>query len=139
MVRKNDLKSYYRGVKQKLTCSPKSQRDFLAETRRMVGDYLENRPDASYEDIVRDVGEPKELAETFLGTLPNQCEVVTYYKKTVKRKRLIILTVVLVIAALCGIIFCIGQMQKSVVTEKTETIIYSATSGPLVESKTRTN
>lgn len=62
------LKEYYKQIKKALRC-PKPLRDgFLRDTKRMADDFLCGRPDATFDELKRFLGEPVELASTFMGT-----------------------------------------------------------------------
>lgn len=124
MKMEDDLKRYYREIKKNLTCSKKSQKSFLAEAHRLVADFLENQPDGTYADVVKNIGEPNELADAFLKTLPDETEIQKYYKKRRRLKHLIIALSLLLIVALCGIIIYIVQVRyATTVSEGTITII----------------
>lgn len=124
MSLEGDLKRYYKEIRKHLLCSPKAQIEFLAEVHRLVADFLENQPDATFEDIVKNVGEPTELAETFLDTLPDKTEVERFHQARRKRKRLILVVFSLLIVILLAIIFYIGQARyHTIVTKETTTVI----------------
>lgn len=59
MSREVELKRYYKEIRKNLFCSRKTQIEFLEDARRLVTDFLENQPSATFEDIVQNVGKPK--------------------------------------------------------------------------------
>lgn len=127
----SDLKRYYKDIRKHLFCSRKAQIDFLAEAHRLVDDFLENQPDAAFGDIVKNVGEPAELAEAFLNTLPDRMEIERYHLIRRRQKRLILATLSLLIIILFGIIFYIGQARyHTVVTKETTTVIKTESNAP---------
>lgn len=124
MSLESDLKHYYREIRKYLFCSRKTQVEFLAEAHRLVADFLENQPGAAFEDIVKNVGGPEELAETFLNTLPDKTEVEKYHLSRRRRRCLIPVAIFLLIIILFGIILYIGQVRyHTVVTKQTTTVI----------------
>ena len=124
MITKGDLNRYYKEIEKHLTCPKKMQGDLLAEAHRLVSDFLENQPDATYSDVVENIGKPDELAEAFLKTLPDQAGVQEFRKKRTRHKRLTVALLLVVIAVLCGILIYIGQMRyHTTVTEEITTII----------------
>lgn len=126
---KNDLNRYYREIKRNLPCPRKIRKTFLAEAYKLVNDFMENQPDATYDDIVKSVGTPEELAATFLSTLMDGEKIEKYHQKRRKRKFFLVALVSLFIITLIGIIIYIGQARyHTVVTEETTTVIDSVSS-----------
>lgn len=124
-----DMNRYYKEIKKHLTCSRKTRDDFLAEAHWLVDDLLENQPDATYEDVIKSIGSPEELAETFLNTLPNRAEIKKYHQRRKKHRFFLAALISLFIIVLIGIIIYIGQTRyHTVVTEETTTVIGSVSS-----------
>ncbi|QNK39233.1 hypothetical protein [Caproicibacter fermentans] len=131
MSLEDDLKHYYKGIRKHLFCSRKSQTDFMAEARRLVADFLENQPDATFDDIVINVGKPEELAETFLNTLPDKTEVERFRKVRRRQRRLAVALLTLAIIVLVGVIVYISWVRRAtVISEGTVTIIRQETDAP---------
>lgn len=131
MSREVELKRYYKEIRKNLFCSRKTQIEFLEDARRLVTDFLENQPSATFEDIVQNVGKPKELAETFLETLPDKTEVERVHKSRRKKKRLASALLVLAIIALVGVIIYISWVKRATtISEGTVTIIGQETDTP---------
>ena len=131
MSREGDLKRYYKEIRKHLFCSRKTQMEFLAEARRLVADFLENQPDAAFEDIVKNVGEPEELAETFLNTLPDKTEVERFRKARRRQRRLAIALLALAVIVLAGVIIYISWVRRATtISEGSVTIISQETDAP---------
>ncbi len=129
MKLEHELNRYYKEMKKHLTCSKKSREHFITEAHRLVDDFLENQPDATYEDILKNIGTPKELSETFLNTLPDKAEIERYHLTRRRKRRLIAALLCATIVILLGIIVYIGQVRyHTVITEETTTIIYPESS-----------
>ena len=119
-----DLKRYYEGIRKRLFCSRKAQNDFLAEAHRLVADFLENQPNATFEDVVENVGKPAELAEAFLNTIPDKTEIERYRRIRNRRKHLIVALLSLVIVVLVGLLIYIVWIRHiTPISEETVTII----------------
>lgn len=103
-----ELNQYYQEVRRHLTC-PKGEQDcLLAQTHQMVVELQESNPNLGYSDVVDFLGEPQELASTFMERMDPA--MVEGYKKKKKRIRIsIVAFVVALIAALS--IFSIYVVQ----------------------------
>ena len=131
MSLEGDLKRYYKEIQKHLFCSKKLQNDFLAEIHRLVADFLENQPNADFEDIVKNVGEPTELVETFLNTLPDKTEVEKFRKVRRKQRRLVFALFALAVIILVGVIVYISWVRRATtISEGTVTIISQETGVP---------
>lgn len=103
-----ELNQYYQEVRSHLSC-PKGEQDrLLAQAHQMVMELQESDPNLGYSDIVDFLGEPQELASTFMERMDPA--MVEGYKKKKKRIRIsIVAFVAALIAALS--IFSIYVVQ----------------------------
>lgn len=103
-----ELNQYYQEVRRHLSC-PKGEQDrLLAQAHQMVMELQESDPNLGYSDVVDFLGEPQELASTFMERMDPA--MVEGYKKKKKRIRIsIVAFVVALIAALS--IFSIYVVQ----------------------------
>ena len=103
-----ELNQYYQEVRSHLSC-PKGEQDrLLAQAHQMVMELQESDPNLGYSDIVDFLGEPQELASTFMERMDPA--MVEGYKKKKKRIRIsIVAFVAALIAALS--IFSIYVIQ----------------------------
>lgn len=108
-----ELERYYDAVRRHLTC-PKAEQDrLLGETHRMVEDLLADQPDLDYDGLVTFLGEPRELAATFLDHMDPA--VVEGHEKKKKRRRTGLLAFLLaVIAALSIFSIYVVQLKSNV-------------------------
>ena len=75
-----ELNQYYQEVRRHLTC-PKGEQDcLLAQTHQMVVELQESNPNLGYSDVVDFLGEPQELASTFMERM-DPAKVEAYQKK----------------------------------------------------------
>ncbi len=103
-----ELNQYYQEVRRHLTC-PKGEQDcLLAQTHQMVVELQESNPNLGYSDVVDFLGEPQELASTFMERM-DPAKVEAYQKKKKRIRISIVAFVVALIAALS--IFSIYVVQ----------------------------
>lgn len=63
MNRQNpQAQQYMKQVKRQLTCSRKQRHGLISELEQMIGMFLDDCPDASYEQIRTACGSPTEIA-----------------------------------------------------------------------------
>lgn len=126
-----ELNQYYREVRSHLFC-PKGEQDrLLAQAHQMVVELQESNPNLGYSDVVDFLGEPQELAGTFMERMDPA--MVEGYKKKKKRIRIsIIALVVAVIVALSVFAVYALQVQSEVEITRDDTIII--TGDDIIES-----
>lgn len=108
-----ELERYYDAVRRHLTCPKPEQDRLLAETHRMVEDLLADQPDLDYDGLVAFLGEPQELAATFLDHMDPA--VVEGHERKKKRRRTGLLALLLaVIAALSIFSIYVVQLKSHV-------------------------
>lgn len=64
------LTKYLEELSRELTCSAKRRKEFLEQTRYIAEDFLQGKPDATFEDLENFLGLPSELAATFQESIP---------------------------------------------------------------------
>lgn len=126
-----ELNQYYQEVRSHLFC-PKGEQDrLLAQAHQMVVELQESNPDLDYSDVVDFLGEPQELAGTFMERMDPA--MVEGYKKKRKRIRIsIIALVVAVIVALSVFTVYALRVQSEVEITRDDTIII--TGDDIIES-----
>lgn len=73
MNRQNpQAQQYMKQVKRQLTCSRKQRHGLISELEQMIGMFLDDCPDASYEQIRTACGSPTEIAAELLSDIPEQ-------------------------------------------------------------------
>lgn len=87
-----ELNQYYREVRGHLSC-PKGEQDrLLAQAHQMVEELQASDPDLDYSGVVDFLGEPQELASTFMERMDPA--MVEGYKKKKRRIHISIITFV---------------------------------------------
>lgn len=117
-----ELNQYYQEVRRHLSC-PKGEQDrLLAQAHQMVMELQESDPNLGYSDIVDFLGEPQELAGTFMERMDPA--MVEGYKKKKKRIRIsIVAFVAALIAALSIFSIYVIQLKSNAEFTREDTII----------------
>lgn len=117
-----ELNQYYQEVRSHLFC-PKGEQDrLLAQAHQMVVELQESDPNLGYSDVVDFLGEPQELASTFMERMDPA--MVEGYKKKRKRIRIgIVILVVAVIVALSIFSVYVTQFKSNAEITREDTII----------------
>ncbi len=123
------LREYYKQIEKALDC-PKSLRDcFLRDTKRMADDFLYGRPGATFDELRCFIGEPEDVAATFMGSV--QPEILeAYRRKKLNLKRLCIGVVsVLLIGSIVLCVYMDRVGRDAVITKESTIIIYETVEG----------
>ena len=117
-----ELNQYYQEVRRHLSC-PKGEQDrLLAQAHQMVVELQESDPNLGYSDVVDFLGEPQELASTFMERMDPA--MVEGYKKKKKRIRIsIVAFVAALIAALSIFSIYVIQLKSNAEITREDTII----------------
>lgn len=126
-----EMNQYYQEVCRHLSC-PKGERDrLLAQTHQMVVELQESDPNLGYSDVVDFLGEPQELADTFMERMDPA--MVEGYKKKKKRIRIsVVAFVAALIAALSIFSIYVVQLKSNVKITREDTLII--TGDDMIES-----
>ena len=117
-----ELNQYYQEVRRHLSC-PKGEQDrLLAQAHQMVMELQESDPNLGYSDVVDFLGEPQELAGTFMERMDPA--MVEGYKKKKKWIRIsIVAFVAALIAALSIFSIYVVQLKSNAEITREDTII----------------
>lgn len=94
-----DMSGYLHSLERFLDCPKTTRRPFLDRTRRMIQDFIQNKPDATSQEVANFLGDPRELAQGFLETLDP--EMLEHYRR--RKKFLTCGCVVALAVALIGV------------------------------------
>ncbi len=67
--REKRIKEYCRGISRELYCPPAAKRQILAAFRENIAAYIEEKPDADFEDIQKHFGTPQQIALSYIGEM----------------------------------------------------------------------
>lgn len=113
------LSEYLRRLNARLVCPNAYRKRFLSEAQRMADDYRQGNLDASDEEVIEFLGDPQELAATFLDSIdPDQLRRYKTHRTWFKRG--VAIAAVVVIGVLSA--WCIYLEHRPVTVEVTETL-----------------
>ena len=64
-----ELKKYYTGIRRELYCDTEAKKRILAAIKENVEAYLEEHPEATFENVQDRFGTPKQIATSYLEEL----------------------------------------------------------------------
>ena len=97
------LTEYFCTLKEHLKCPRHRQSQFLSNIKDMIADFRQGNPSATEAEIINFLGEPQDLARTYLDTLDPQ-ELKHYRRRALWIRRgcaCAVATVIVVLAAWC--------------------------------------
>jgi len=115
----NQLSEYFRVLKEHLKCPWHHRAHFIAETKRMVADFRQGNLHATEEDVLAFLGDPRELAQTYLESL-NPAVLKRYSVQKTWLCRGLACTITLAVLLLSA--WCIYLRTRPLAVEVTETI-----------------
>ena len=83
---------YLSSVKKNLSCSSKKKSEFLSALKKGLGDFLQENPESTYEDIVKAFGMPETQANEFMDSLDSEA-----IKKAFNWKKAIAIGIIVVL------------------------------------------
>lgn len=94
------VSSYIQILERQIDCPKGIRGPFLKRTRRAAEQFLQDKPEATRQELADYLGEPQELAQGFLETLdPDVLERYHRRKKFLRRSCVAILAVTLVVVS----------------------------------------
>ena len=120
-----ELTAYCNAVKKQLHCSKTLKRKILHALKSSLIEYLEEYPEAAFEDIVRRFGAPEEFAKESLEDLDKE-ELFQEVQKSrrIKRTILLIAIVICLVIAVAAVWFVLEDSQTAVSYYTEEIIEY---------------
>ena len=67
--REKRIKEYCRSISRELYCSPAAKKQIMAAMRENIATYLEENPDAGFEDVLKHFGTPQQIALSYIGEM----------------------------------------------------------------------
>ena len=115
-------KQYFRQARKYLYCDAKQKDIFEKQICTAIADLENENPTISYEECVAIIGEPKDAAESFMETLPEEV-VAIYHRKKRHRTWLLRISVTVLIGLLAFSVLYMWKSKKFRVVEVNTTII----------------
>lgn len=98
------VNSYVQILERQMDCPKGIRRSFLKRTRQEAEQFLQDRPEATWQELADYLGEPQELAQGFLETLdPDVLERYRKRKKFLLRGCIVALVGILAIVVSWGV------------------------------------
>ena len=106
----NKLEQYIREVNQLLPCSAKEKKRCIAELKADASAYLEQNPDASWDELYEAVGSPHSIAQAFMAHLgPEQLS----HRMSIKRKIVIgVISIAAILAIIVGSLVAVTAYKR---------------------------
>ena len=99
---KKELNAYFKKVDAQLLCDRKSKIVFLTDLKNDIDEFVQQEPDADFENIVSAFGTPQEIAESFLKNAD-----IANIKKKMNVKKILLFAVLAVV--LIYVIFVVAS------------------------------
>ena len=118
------LRDYYKRIDKALNCPRVLRKGFILDIQRMIEDFRNGHPGASFEEVRDFIGVPAELAATFIESL--QSEIVERHikrKRYIKRAAIAAFSVILV-GLIVFVVYASSVRKDAVVTKESTIIIY---------------
>ena len=117
-------RQYFRQVSRYLDCPGAQKRRFLSEARRKAESFQRENPDAPAEAVAEFMGEPRELALSFMEDLDPETQVTHRMRKKWLHRVLVLAGVVCIVL---GLLYCwvLEQRTRVPITERETLIIYT--------------
>ena len=120
----SNVKQYLKEVAASLTCPRGVKAIFIRQLKCDVKDYVQNNPDATKEDLIREFGSPEEISAGFF----DRDDYSAMLKKAKKRATFwmvlcIVLAIVLIISS-CYFIKVVNDMSGTIEFSEPYTSLY---------------
>ncbi|MCL2153977.1 MAG: hypothetical protein FWH57_13700 [Oscillospiraceae bacterium] len=122
----NELRKYYKEIEKKLCCPKAMRAKFASDIRRMVSDFLNENPNASFVEVKHFLGEPDDIVATFIESIDSS--VISRHTKKERYIKTggILLLVAMLIGAIIFAVYTANIRINAVVTKETTLIIYES-------------
>lgn len=92
-----ELNDYYKKIKKNLTCSKSIKKIFINDFKNRVGEYVDENPNVSIDDVINTFGTPNDIIKGFDNELD-------YYKKKARKRLIITITISVVSILVIGVL-----------------------------------
>ena len=99
-----ELKSYFKSIRQGLTCSLNAKRAFTSMLKDRINDFIAENSEASFADVVSNFGTPEEIISEF-----NSDKYSTELKR--RKTQILILEIVAVLLVAFSILMTVAFMD----------------------------
>lgn len=121
----NLTKKYLKEIQKRIPLSYKQKRKLLTPLTNTINEYIEEHPQANYDELIQQFGTPSEIANGIIDVSAQSISNSTHHQK----KLVIFLTIFIVclVLILCYSRFLIGELNKTQVVFIREEIVEGTT------------
>ncbi|MDY3014351.1 MAG: hypothetical protein SOR61_04020 [Evtepia sp.] len=123
MIAEKELDSYCQELRKHLLCSKAKQEDFIFLAKFRVSELQQENPGLTYDDVIDFLGEPQELAHTYMESLDDDAKERYQMKKKRQRRFVRILVGISVALIACYFFYSASFIVDPNVTEEQLIII----------------
>ena len=109
----NNIKKYIKNIWTIMPMHTKKEKFYLNELKKHLNEYLDDHPQCSYDDIVQQFGEPKDIVVNYIQNSDENGLIKRMKLKSIIQKFLIFFSVI-----------CIGILWYDYVQDQKNSIIY---------------
>lgn len=100
--REKRIKEYCRSISRELYCPAAARKQILAAIRENIAAYIEENPDAGFEDVQKHFGTPQQIAASYIEEL----EMPELVRKLNLRRR--VLSVLCISLGVCALLLLVA-------------------------------
>lgn len=122
------LKKYYRDIKREIPKNYPGSTDIVNHIRQNIENFLDEQPDASFDDIISQFGNASEIVSSFIEDMSAE-EIAALLKKERKKRYFtwaFCAVSIIILGSICCHIYRIYMNEQPFIIEET-TIIYPET------------
>lgn len=115
----NNIKKYIKNIWTIMPMHTKKEKIYISELKKHLNEYVDDHPQCSYDDIVQQFGDPKDIVVDYIQN-SNENELIKRMKlKSIIQKSLIFFSVICTILAIW-----IGILWYDYIQDQKNSIIY---------------
>ena len=123
------LKKYYRDIKREIPKNYPGSTDIVNHIRQNIENFLDEQPNASFDDIISQFGNASEIVSSFIEDMPT--EDITALLKKDRKKRYVTWVVrifsIIIVSGICYYIYLLIVSTPVEITETTTIYYYEDT------------
>ena len=109
----NNIKKYIKNIWTIMPMHTKKEKFYLNELKKHLNEYLDDHPQCSYDDIVQQFGEPKDIVVEYIQSSDENDLIKRMKLKTILQKFLIFFSVICTILAIWFGVLWYSYMQDA--------------------------
>ena len=109
----NNIKKYIKNIWTIMPMHTKKEKFYVSELKKHLNEYLDDHPQCSYDDIVQQFGEPKDIVVEYIQSSDENDLIKRMKLKTILQKFLIFFSVICTILAIWFGVLWYSYMQDA--------------------------